>query len=75
MLQALISLYYTCDNGKLCLHAAWGYSGHSEANPAQPAFQAINLEPEENEDEQIDTTKELHVSCLMLRFTPPSETR
>jgi hypothetical protein len=28
----------------------------------QPAFQAINLEPEENIDEQIDTTKELHVS-------------
>lgn len=27
----------------------------------QPAFQAINLEPEENVDEQIDTTKELHV--------------
>jgi hypothetical protein len=30
----------------------------------QPAFQAINLEPEENEDEQIDTTKELHVGHL-----------
>mgnify|MGYP005996708525 CR=1 len=28
---------------------------------SQPAFQAINLEPEENLDEQIDTTKELHV--------------
>lgn len=28
----------------------------------QPAFQAINIEPEENIDEQIDTTKELHVS-------------
>lgn len=32
----------------------------------QPAFQAINLEPEENEDEQIDTTKELHVCRAQL---------
>lgn len=31
----------------------------------QPAFQAINLEPEENVDEQIDTTKELHVSYFV----------
>ncbi|KID95013.1 transcriptional corepressor, partial [Metarhizium majus ARSEF 297] len=34
----------------------------------QPAFQAINLEPEENEDEQIDTTKELHVDKALQRF-------
>lgn len=27
----------------------------------KPAFQAINLEPEDNIDEQIDTTKEIHV--------------
>ncbi|KAJ6445391.1 transcriptional corepressor for histone Hir3 [Purpureocillium lavendulum] len=34
----------------------------------QPAFQAINLEPEENVDEQIDTTKELHVDEALKRF-------
>ncbi|KAF7562650.1 hypothetical protein G7046_g1482 [Stylonectria norvegica] len=33
-----------------------------------PAFQAINLEPEENLDEQIDTTKELHVDEALRRF-------
>ncbi|KAH0525569.1 hypothetical protein TsFJ059_007918 [Trichoderma semiorbis] len=33
-----------------------------------PAFQAINLEPEENIDEQIDTTKELHVDEALKRF-------
>ncbi|KAH0494559.1 hypothetical protein TgHK011_001176 [Trichoderma gracile] len=33
-----------------------------------PAFQAINLEPEENLDEQIDTTKELHVDEALKRF-------
>ncbi|KAG5974416.1 hypothetical protein E4U56_004744 [Claviceps arundinis] len=33
-----------------------------------PGFQAINLEPEENEDEQIDTTKELHVDEALKRF-------
>ncbi|GJN83189.1 histone transcription regulator 3 [Purpureocillium lilacinum] len=33
-----------------------------------PAFQAINLEPEENVDEQIDTTKELHVDEALKRF-------
>ncbi|KAG6295231.1 hypothetical protein E4U46_004901 [Claviceps purpurea] len=31
-----------------------------------PGFQAINLEPEENEDEQIDTAKELHVSPTVI---------
>ncbi|KAJ2968617.1 hypothetical protein NQ176_g9088 [Zarea fungicola] len=35
---------------------------------AQPAFQAINLEPEENIDEQIDTTKELHVDEALKLF-------
>lgn len=30
----------------------------------QPAFVAINLEPEENVDDQIDTTKELHVRSI-----------
>ncbi|EJP63750.1 transcriptional corepressor, putative [Beauveria bassiana ARSEF 2860] len=34
----------------------------------QPAFQAINLEPEENIDEQIDTTKELHVDEALKLF-------
>ncbi|KAK7423403.1 Histone transcription regulator 3 [Neonectria magnoliae] len=33
-----------------------------------PAFQAINLEPEENIDEQIDTSKELHVDEALKRF-------
>ncbi|KAK5996739.1 Histone transcription regulator 3-like protein [Cladobotryum mycophilum] len=33
-----------------------------------PAFQAINLEAEENVDEQIDTTKELHVDEALKRF-------
>ncbi|XWW96159.1 hypothetical protein V2A60_004131 [Cordyceps javanica] len=33
-----------------------------------PAFQAINLEPEENIDEQIDTTKELHVDEALKLF-------
>ncbi|RFU73309.1 histone transcription regulator 3 [Trichoderma arundinaceum] len=33
-----------------------------------PAFQAINLEPEENVDEQIDTTKELQVDEALKRF-------
>ncbi|KAH6888482.1 hypothetical protein B0T10DRAFT_488254 [Thelonectria olida] len=33
-----------------------------------PAFQAINIEPEENVDEQIDTTKELHVDEALKRF-------
>ncbi|KAI9148097.1 Histone transcription regulator [Paramyrothecium foliicola] len=33
-----------------------------------PAFQAINLEPEENVDEQVDTTKELHVDEALKRF-------
>ncbi|KAF4122269.1 regulatory protein, partial [Geosmithia morbida] len=33
-----------------------------------PAFQAINLEPEENIDEQIDTTKEVHVDEALKRF-------
>ncbi|KAJ3522442.1 hypothetical protein NM208_g12857 [Fusarium decemcellulare] len=33
-----------------------------------PPFQAINLEPEENVDEQIDTTKELHVDEALKRF-------
>ncbi|CAM1507556.1 Fc.00g071970.m01.CDS01 [Cosmosporella sp. VM-42] len=33
-----------------------------------PAFQAINLEPEENIDEQIDTTKEIHVDEALKRF-------
>ncbi|UKZ80288.1 Histone transcription regulator 3 [Trichoderma virens FT-333] len=33
-----------------------------------PAFQAINLEPEENNEEQIDTTKELHVDEALKRF-------
>lgn len=32
-----------------------------QLTPSQPAFQAINLEPEENAEEQIDTTKEIHV--------------
>lgn len=35
---------------------------------SQPAFQAINLEPEENIDEQIDTTKEIHVDEALKRF-------
>ena len=35
----------------------------------QPAFQAINLEPEENIDEQIDTTKELHVRLFGIDAT------
>ncbi|KFA52377.1 hypothetical protein S40293_06023, partial [Stachybotrys chartarum IBT 40293] len=34
----------------------------------QPAFQAINLEPEENVDEQVDTSKELHVDEALKRF-------
>ncbi|KAF5675833.1 histone transcription regulator 3 [Fusarium heterosporum] len=33
-----------------------------------PAFQAINLEPEDNVDEQIDTTKEIHVDEALKRF-------
>ncbi|KPM37030.1 Histone transcription regulator 3 [Neonectria ditissima] len=33
-----------------------------------PAFQAINLEPEENVDEQVDTSKELHVDEALKRF-------
>ncbi|KAM0344875.1 hypothetical protein ACHAPU_007007 [Fusarium lateritium] len=33
-----------------------------------PAFQAINLEPEDNIDEQIDTTKETHVDEALKRF-------
>ncbi|KAJ4257324.1 Histone transcription regulator 3 [Fusarium torreyae] len=33
-----------------------------------PAFQAINLEPEDNIDEQIDTTKEIHVDEALKRF-------
>ncbi|KAG5662110.1 hypothetical protein KAF25_004349 [Fusarium avenaceum] len=33
-----------------------------------PAFQAINLEPEDNNDEQIDTTKEIHVDEALKRF-------
>lgn len=33
-----------------------------------PAFQAINLEPEENIDEQVDTSKELHVDEALKRF-------
>ncbi|KAG6007694.1 hypothetical protein E4U21_005655 [Claviceps maximensis] len=33
-----------------------------------PGFQAINLEPEDNEDDQIDTTKELHVDEALKRF-------
>ncbi|KAH7310552.1 hypothetical protein B0I35DRAFT_514612 [Stachybotrys elegans] len=33
-----------------------------------PAFQAINLEPEENVDDQVDTTKELHVDEALKRF-------
>ncbi|KAI5458736.1 hypothetical protein BGZ63DRAFT_391973 [Mariannaea sp. PMI_226] len=33
-----------------------------------PAFQAINIEPEENVDEQIDTTRELHVDEALKRF-------
>lgn len=37
----------------------------------QPAFQAINLEPEENTDEQIDTTKELHVRTSAARMAHP----
>ncbi|OAA72967.1 Tetratricopeptide-like helical [Akanthomyces lecanii RCEF 1005] len=42
---------------------------HIEANRVmQPAFQAINLEPEENIDEQIDTTKELHVDEALKLF-------
>lgn len=38
------------------------------ANASQPAFQAINLEPEDNVDEQIDTTKQLHVDEALKRF-------
>ncbi|KAM5354514.1 hypothetical protein ACJ41O_001161 [Fusarium nematophilum] len=38
------------------------------ANANMPAFQAINLEPEENPEEQIDTTKELHVDEALKRF-------
>ncbi|PHH73231.1 hypothetical protein CDD80_3941 [Ophiocordyceps camponoti-rufipedis] len=33
-----------------------------------PAFQAINLEAEENVDDQIDTSKELHVEEALKRF-------
>uniref|UniRef100_A0A8H7K5P8 Histone transcription regulator 3 homolog n=1 Tax=Bionectria ochroleuca TaxID=29856 RepID=A0A8H7K5P8_BIOOC len=33
-----------------------------------PGFQAINLEPEENVDELIDTTKEIHVDEALKRF-------
>ncbi|KAJ3495924.1 hypothetical protein NLG97_g3042 [Lecanicillium saksenae] len=35
---------------------------------SENAFQAINLEPEENVDEQIDTTKELHVDEALKLF-------
>ncbi|KAF9873650.1 hypothetical protein CkaCkLH20_08760 [Colletotrichum karsti] len=33
-----------------------------------PAFQAINVEPEENVDDEIDTTRELHVDEALKRF-------
>ncbi|KYK54449.1 hypothetical protein DCS_06407 [Drechmeria coniospora] len=33
-----------------------------------PAFQAINIEAEENVDEKVDTTKELHVDEALKRF-------
>ncbi|CAH0039442.1 unnamed protein product [Clonostachys rhizophaga] len=33
-----------------------------------PGFQAINLEPEENVDDLIDTTKEIHVDEALKRF-------
>ncbi|KAI8154437.1 Histone transcription regulator 3 [Colletotrichum sp. SAR 10_70] len=33
-----------------------------------PAFQAINVEPEENIDDEIDTTRELHVDEALKRF-------
>lgn len=35
------------------------------ADQTQRAFQAINLEPEENAEEQIDTTKEIHVRRMV----------
>lgn len=38
------------------------------ANLIQPAFTALNLEPEENIDDEIDTTRELHVSLSNRRF-------
>lgn len=34
----------------------------------QPAFSAINLEPEENLDEEIDTSRELHIDEALKRF-------
>ncbi|KAI1133169.1 hypothetical protein F5Y10DRAFT_229559 [Nemania abortiva] len=33
-----------------------------------PAFAAINLEPEENPDEEIDTSRELHIDEALKRF-------
>ncbi|KAI0426108.1 hypothetical protein F5Y09DRAFT_75798 [Xylaria sp. FL1042] len=33
-----------------------------------PAFSAINLEPEENFDEEIDTSRELHIDEALKRF-------
>lgn len=36
--------------------------------PRKPAFNAINLEPEENIDEEIDTTRELHIEEALKRF-------
>ncbi|KAI1308147.1 hypothetical protein F5Y03DRAFT_112383 [Xylaria venustula] len=33
-----------------------------------PAFSAINLEPEENLDEEIDTSRELHIDEALKRF-------
>ncbi|KAG5975758.1 Histone transcription regulator 3 [Claviceps digitariae] len=41
---------------------------NANAVVAQPGFQAINLEPEENDDDQIDTTKELHVDEALKKF-------
>ncbi|KAK0637012.1 hypothetical protein B0T17DRAFT_504394 [Bombardia bombarda] len=36
--------------------------------PPQPTFSAINVEPEENVDEEIDTTREIHVDDALKRF-------
>ncbi|KAI0489933.1 hypothetical protein F4859DRAFT_172656 [Xylaria cf. heliscus] len=33
-----------------------------------PAFAAINLEPEENPDEEVDTSRELHIDEALKRF-------
>ncbi|CCF36489.1 hypothetical protein CH063_08050 [Colletotrichum higginsianum] len=35
---------------------------------AQPAFQPINVELEENSDDEVDTTRELHVDEALKRF-------